>query len=53
MHYAYTVTSGKTMNGAFCKTSRESSDHYLYNNAVIWIDSDYGKFRYRGSTHHF
>jgi len=53
MHYAYSGNSSKTMNGAFRKPSRESSDHYFHSNSKLWIDLDYAKFRYRGSTHHF
>lgn len=53
MHYAYTGNSGKTMDGAFSKPSRESSGHYFRSNNKLWVDLDYAKFRYRGSTHQF
>lgn len=45
MHYAYTGNSGKTMDGAFRKPSRESSGHFFkatVSYGMIWITQNSG-----------
>lgn len=55
MFYPYTVSSGRTINGAFRKANREVLASYNIAITVLhrWTNAHCGRLEYRVLTHQF